>query len=173
MKKWMKNSKWLIGLLVVGLLFLAPFRCGKVPPEVKYIEKTDTWLVSDTVQVVDTFKIYNPVPKYIEIVKTDTFYNEKGDTIPLFTQTKTYRDTVKCAQNDTAIVTNTIQGINANLLSTEVELRKQEITNTITIEKIIKQKPKKWGVGVGIGYGIGLKNKDFEPFLGVSINYNF
>ena len=133
-------------------------------------ETSDTVTVTDTLWKTDSFEVIKPIPKYIKVVKTDTITQ---DTV-LETENKTYIDTL-CVQNDTAIVTSNIQGINPELLSTEVKLKKQEITktNTITITKYI-EKPKKiiniqpqitagydpinknWGAVIGFGVGINL-----------------
>lgn len=46
---------------------------------------------------------------------------------------------------------------------------KQVITKTI----IKRQKAKKWAIGVQGGYGYGFKSKQFEPYVGIGISYNF
>lgn len=172
-KKWMmKLLKDLLLILLVLSLLTVFFcrRCDSIPLEI--IERTDTLVISDTVFQRDTFTIEKPIPKYIKTLKIDTVFTEKGDTIQLFTENKTYIDSI-CAQNDTVIITNYIQGINAQLDSTKVDWRKQEIVNTVEITKFIKEKPKKWSFGTSIGYGLGLKNRDFEPFLGITLQYKF
>ena len=166
----MKNSKWLIGLLVIGLLFLAPFRCGKVPPEVRYIEKTDTITVTDTINHRDTIRITEPVPKYVEVLKVDTVFNEKGDTIPLVTENKLYNDTL-CYQNDSIILESSITGINPKLDYIKADWRKQEIIKTVTITNYIKRKGFKISPQVGVGYG--MINKKPDVFIGVGLSYNF
>lgn len=167
----MKKLKDILLILLFLSLLTAFFyrRCNGIPPEV--IERTDTLILSDTVWQKDTFLIEKPIPKYIEVIKIDTVFNEKGDTIPLITENKTYKDTV-CAQPDTVIITNTIQGINANLLSTEVDWRKQNITNTIEITKYIKEKPKRFTFNPQLGIGYGLLNKKADVFFGVGISVN-
>ena len=115
--------------------------------------------------------------KYVETLRVDTLYTEKGDAVPLITENKAYIDTI-CAQNDTAVVTSYISGVNANLDSTKVQLKiaRETITNTIEVTKYIEQ-PKKlwdrihiqpqvtggydiinkqWGVTAGIGVGIDI-----------------
>lgn len=156
-------------LLVLLQIGICTWLYNYTPP---ISEKIDTVTVSDTIWKTDSFEVVKPIPKYIKVVKTDTITK---DTV-LQTENKTYTDTL-CVQNDTAIVTSNIQGINAELLSTEVMLKKQEITktNTITITKYV-EKPRTFkdhfSLGVGMGYGYGLNNKQFEPFIGVSFNYN-
>lgn len=164
-------NKWLILALVAAFLiltFIVGYRYGEMRSEAQ--ETSDTVTVTDTLWKTDSFEVIKPIPKYIKVVKTDTITQ---DTV-LETENKTYIDTL-CVQNDTAIVTSNIQGINPELLSTEVKLKKQEITktNTITITKYI-EKPKKiiniqpqitagydpinknWGAVIGFGVGINL-----------------
>lgn len=145
----------------------------------KYINKTDTIYTTkiDTIYSTDTFKIIKPIPKYIEKIKTDTVFDAKGDSIFLKTENKQYIDTL-CEQNDTAIIQSYISGINANLDSTKVKLKKQEtiITNTVEVTKYINKKKtfkdrihigptitggydvinKQWGIMVGGSIGIDL-----------------
>lgn len=138
--------------------------------------KTDTVMVekSDTVWKTDSFFKEKPIPKYVEIVKRDTVY-KNGKPIELVTENKTYNDTIECAE-DTAVVTSYISGVNPNLDSLKVKLSRREIikTNTITVTKYITPKKKftdHFKVGVGVGYGYGMINKNFDTYLGVSINY--
>lgn len=171
--KMNKNNnlyKWIIGFLVVYIIFLLSFPNCKSDEII--IKKTDTITVSDTIIKTDTFLVEKPIPKYIEIVKIDTVFNEKGDTIQLVTENKQYNDTI-CYQNDSIILESSISGINPTLDYIKAELRKQEIVNTVEITKFIKEKPKKWSFGTSIGYGLGLKNRDFEPFLGITLQYRF
>lgn len=135
--------------------------------------------MSDTIYSTDTLTFFKdkPVPYKVETVKTDTLYKENGDSILLTTENKIYNDTI-CAQNDTAIVTNYITGINVSLDSLKVEMRtkKETITNTITIEKYLEKNKtlwnrihiqpqatggydvinKKWGIVIGIGVGVDI-----------------
>lgn len=145
----------------------------------KNINNIDTIYTTkiDTIYSTDTFKIIKPIPKYIEKIKTDTVFDKKGDSIFLKTENKQYIDTL-CEQNDTAIIQSFISGINANLDSTKVKLKKQEtiITNTVEVTKYINKKKtfkdrihispqvtggydiinKQWGVTAGIGVGIDI-----------------
>ncbi len=165
MNKWLFLAL-LTAFLVIGLIV----GCHYAKTQPQPLEIHDTITVSDTIWKTDSFEVIKPVPKYIKVLKTDTITK---DTV-LQTENKTYIDTL-CVQNDTAIVTSNIQGINAELLSTEVLLKKQEITktNTITITKYI-ERPKKlisiqpqitagfdpinrnWGAVVGFGLGVNL-----------------
>lgn len=167
-------------LLVVGLLICILMGCtiwyAQTLPKVG---ETDTIFHTDTLRYVDTLTIFKekPIPKEVLVTKIDTFYTKEGNDTTLITENKVYQDTL-CQKNDTAIVTNYITGINATLDSTKVQLRitKETITNTVEITKYLEKKKTffdHFKVGVGVGYGYGFKNKDIEPFAGISINYNF
>lgn len=165
------KDRIIIALVIYILCLLLFGKCwyGK---RAEFIDRNDTIFISDTILKVDTMRIVEPIPNIVEVLRIDTVFSKENDTIPLITENKTYIDTL-CVQKDTAIVTNTIQGINANLISTEVLLKRQEITNTITIEKIIKEKPSKWNLSPMAGFGYGLFNKNADIFLGVGISYTF
>lgn len=110
------------------------------------------------------------IPKKVEVIRTDTITK---DTI-LTVEQKTYEDTL-CNDKDSIILQSFISGINSNLDSTSVKWRKHKeiVTNTIEITKYIEKPRKLFSIGVGVGYGYGLNNKQFEPFVGISLNYNF
>ena len=168
-----KVYKWVIGFLVVYIILLLSFPFGNRPKEIM-IEKVDTIQLFDTCYVKDTivFEKTKLVPKYITVLKRDTVFDVNNTPIELITEKKTFQDTIIC-DKDTAELQIFTSGIKSNVDSTKVTLKKQEtiITNTITIEKFIK--PKKWNIGASLGYGLGLKNRDFEPFLGITLQYKF
>lgn len=168
-----KVYKWVIGFLVVYIIMLLSFPFGNRPKEIM-IEKVDTIQLFDTCYVRDTivFEKTKLVPKYITVLKRDTVFDVNNTPIELITEKKTFQDTIIC-DKDTAELQIFTSGIKSNVDSTKVTLKKQNqiITNTITIEKFIK--PKKWNIGASLGYGLGLKNRDFEPFLGITLQYKF
>lgn len=171
----MKNSNTLIFVcFFIILAILGGFYFGKCYFNEK-IEKIDTVIKRDTVIDRDTFTFFKDklVPIYRTVKKIDTVFTEKGDTIPLITENKTYIDTV-CAQKDTAIVTSYMSGINAQIDSLRVEMRttKETITNTIEVTKYIT-KPKKVNIGLQGGYGYGFKSRQLEPYVGIGVSINF
>ena len=177
MKKMKLNNNV---LLVVGLLICILMGCtlwyAQTLPKVG---ETDTiWSTKiDTIWKDTTITKIKSVPKYIEKIKTDTVYTSNGDSIFLETENKIYNDTLTC-KNDSIILQSYISGINSNLDSIKADWRKSEtiITNTVEITKYIEKKKTffdHFKVGVVVGYGYGFKNKDIEPFAGISINYNF
>jgi len=167
----MDRTKWLIFGMIFALIGAHIYSILGKKTETIEIEKTDTIQICDTTYITDTLYLDKPTPVYIEKIKTDTVYTKDNEPIELITEHKIYKDTL-CKSNDSIILTNYITGINVTLDSSRVDLRKQEIVNTIEVTKYIKEKAKRWSIGAGVGYGIGLKNKDLEPFLGITIQYN-
>lgn len=167
------NNKW-ITLTLLSLLLTATFIIGCEYGEMRSVGQEispDTITVSDTIWNTDTFNVVKPIPKYITKLRTDTVYTEKGDTIELKTENKHYQDTVAC-QQDTIILQSFITGINSSLDSVKVELKKQEITNTIEITKYVKEKPKLFKIQPQIGVGYGILNKNFDMYVGLGVGIN-
>lgn len=174
----MKNSIWIYAILVlISLLVLA----GMVWCTYQYpreVIKTDTVITvtHDTLWKDTTIIEKQIVPKIVEKIKVDTLYKENGDTVQLITEAKTYEKRL-ISDKDTADLKIYTTGINTSLDSLKMRLRThtEVITNTIEVTKIVERKKTAWdkiSIGAGIGYGYGLKNKDFEPFVGISLTYN-
>ena len=176
MKKMKLNNNV---LLVVGLLICILMGCtlwyAQTLPKVG---ETDTIYHTDTLRYVDTLTIFKekPIPKEVLVTKIDTFYTKEGDDTTFVTENKVYQDSL-CVQNDTAIVTNYISGINAKLDSTRVQLRitKETITNTVEITKYLEKKKTFWNrfhLGVQAGYGYGFQFKGLEPYVGLGGSFD-
>lgn len=171
-----KNNTLLYVALFFMVLYIGGYWFHKTHNINELITKTDTIYSTriDTIYNTDTFTLIKPKPVYITHVKTDTLYTEKGDTVQLTTENKTYNDTI-CAQNDTAIITSYISGINAKLDSLNLRLNRREIikTNTIEVIKYIKDdKTQRFNISpqLGVGYGITNKKPDIYAGIGVSVN---
>lgn len=166
------NTLIIVGILLTVIAFFAIYHF-ETP---KNVNKIDTIYKSDTIWKHDSIKIIKPIPKYVEKVRIDTVYDENHNPIELITENKKYQDTITTCAGDTMEVMSYISGINVVQDSLKVKLSKREITKTEIITKYIT--PKKtfldhFKIGVGVGYGIGLNSKQFEPYVGVSLNYNF
>lgn len=168
------NTLIFIAIIMMAIAFFSLY-FSKTPPNVN---KTDTVYVSDTIYKDTTLTIFKekPVVKEVYLTKVDTFYTSEGKDTILKTESKLYQDTL-CCKNDSIILKNYISGVNPTLDSIKADWRKQEtiITNTVEITKYIEKKRTfldRFSIGIGVGYGIGLNNKQFEPFIGVSFNYN-
>lgn len=169
----MKNNTLLIVALLLTIAAFFVIYHFDTPTN---IDKIDTIIQRDTIRHVDTVEIIKPVPEIIKVIKIDTVFSEKGDTIELIKTSKKYKDTITTCAKDTMEVTSYISGYDATLDSLKVKLSKQEIIKTVEITKYITPQKKfidHFKIGIGIGYGIGLNSKNFEPFVGVSLNYNF
>lgn len=136
------------------------------------VNKIDTVYTTDTVYKDTTLYIFKekPVPKYIEVLKTDTFYKKDGSDTLLKTENKQYQDTFTCAK-DSIIIQNFISGINSKLDSTKVDWKKSEtiITNTVEITKYINKKKIHFSPTISAGYDP--LNKNFGIMVGVGIAY--
>ena len=175
----MKNNDtlmWLclwFAIVILGALFF--MRECSTPPNIEKVDtvfstKTDT-LWKDTTIVKKEY-----VPTIVEKIQIDTVYDSNGDTIQLIVEAKKWEDSI-VSNKDTAYLQIFTSGIRTSLDSTKIRLKThtEVITNTVEITKIVEKKKTVWdkfSIGVGVGYGIGLKNKDFEPFAGVSLTYS-
>ena len=182
LKKMKNNTLIYIAIILSIFIFIIYYFNNNIINYIldKNINNIDTIYTTkiDTIYSTDTFKIIKPIPKYIEKIKTDTVFDKKGDSIFLKTENKQYIDTLSTCAGDTMEVMSYISGINAVQDSLKVKLLKQGIlkTETKTITKYITPKKKfldHFKIGIGVGYGYGFSSKQFEPYAGISLNYNF
>lgn len=163
--------KIIISILVIYIISLLSFSGCNNTPKVLEIEKVRVDTLLDTAYIQQPPVVitkYKQVPKYITEVKHDTI---KENTI-LVTENKTYIDSICTKDNDSIFLKNIIQGVNANLLLTEVTLKKQDkvITNTITIEKVVKNN-KRIAFGPSVTAGYDFVNKQCGIMAGFSLIY--
>ncbi len=141
------------------------------------IIKTDTITNTDTIWKDTTITKTKTVLKYVKETSRDTLYLKNGKDTVLTTENKTYQDTL-CNEGDSVMLQIAISGVKSSLDSIKADWRKstQVITNTITVEKYIKE-PKKiwdrihlqpqatfgydpinknWGAVIGFGVGIDI-----------------
>ena len=158
-----------MSLLLLGLCYVVNQQERIELVGVDTVIKRDTIISTDTI----TYFKEKPVPIYQTVTKVDTFYNEKGDTVPLKTENKIYQDTL-CNGEDSVMFQIAISGIKSNLDSIKADWRKstQTITNTIEVTKYIKER-KRFGMGVQTGIGYGFASKQIEPYVGVGLSINF
>ena len=173
-----KSLKYIIILIITCIIFLFIYNNHEYIFNKLYnIERIDTVYHTDTLYRDTTITVFKdkPVPKYIEVIKVDTFYKNGKDTL-LKTENKLYQDTFTCAK-DSIIIQNFISGINSRLDSTKVDLKKQEtiVTNTVEITKYIEKKKTffdRFHLGVQAGYGYGFAYKGLEPYVGVGGSFD-
>ena len=175
--KIVKNDTILFLVLWFSTLIITAiwFKDCSTQPNINKVDtvfstKTDT-LWKDTTIVKKEY-----VPTIVEKVQIDTVYDSNGDTIQLIVEAKKWEDSI-VSHKDTAYLQIFTTGIRTSLDSLKMRLKThtEVITNTVEVTKIVEKKKTVWdrfSLGVGVGYGIGLKNKDFEPFAGVSLIYS-
>ena len=127
------------------------------------------------------------------IVKHDTIYIEKHDTLPREKGEKVIRyvkipyyitDTVQAKDSiqmqivqktfsDDSTYTAYICGVKYDNLPKldSITIRQREIINTIEKTITIQKQRSRWSVGLQGGYGIGLQSRSFEPYVGIGIGY--
>lgn len=152
----MKN--FIIVAFAVLCLFLLLRNCGH--KEQRVIETHDTVIVTR----IDTVSLTNVVYRDRWRVRTDTVtLHEDGDTVRipipidryLFTDDTTYRAE--------------ISGFNVSL--DKLDVYNRTIERTVTLERIMKPKPKRWGLGLQAGYGINTSGQ-LNPYFGVGVSFN-
>lgn len=180
----MKNNKLIyISLILSILLFLIYILNNNYNNIInyfidKYTDKADTVFVTriDTIKEVKDTTIYKTIPKYIEKIKTDTFYTKEGKDTVLAVENKVYQDTLTCA-NDSIILQSFITGINSQRDSIKANWKRQEtiITNTVEITKYIEKKRTFWNrfsVGPAITAGYDPINKQWGVLAGASVTFD-
>lgn len=159
----------ILSLFVLGGMFWVNSRLPMVMERVDTIEKVEfKW--KDTIVKDTVFQ-----PKYIKVLKRDTVFKENGDTMELVRTSETYQKSI-VSDKDTADLTLYISGIETSLDSLEMRFstHTEYITNTV-IKTVEREKTFKdrFHIGLQLGYGIGLKDKEFQPFIGVGASFDF
>lgn len=175
----MKKTKYIILIILTCILSIFLYNnYNNIKEYILHVNRVDTVYHSDTIYKDTTLYIIKekPVPKYIEVVKTDTFYKKDGSDTLIKTENKQYQDTFTCA-NDSIIIQNFISGINSNLDSTKVDWKRQEtiITNTIEITKYIEKKRTFWNrlsIGPAVTAGYDPINKQFATTIGFGVFFD-
>lgn len=174
----MKNNKLhnillIIALCLMTLSFFTVLYSHHTP---KLIEKRDTTIIRDTVWKDTTITEKQVIPKIIVKKKVDTVYTPQGDTLHLVTESKMF-DKRFISSKDTCDLQIYTTGINTSLDSLKWRLKTHRV-NTTEIVEVIKYEEKKkrfidrFHIGLQVGYGLGLKNKNFEPFVGVGASFD-
>ena len=177
-RKKMKNNILIYVILVfLSLLILA----GMVWCTYQYpieVVKTDTVFSTKTDTLWKDTTIYEKEIKEKKVVeiKRDTVYTEKGDTVQLITEAKTFEKSI-ISDKDTADLQIYTSGINTALDSLKMRLKthKEVITNTVEVTKIVEKKKTVWdkiSIGLQGGYGYTFNSREFQPYIGVGIGIN-
>lgn len=125
----------------------------------KYFERKDSMPEPKKEVIIRTVKVPVPSkPDTVGIAETP----KPVDSLELEITQKVYSDSTYTAY---------VSGYEASLDS--IVVRQKEVTHTILETKTIpKTKYRRWNVGLIGGYGYGLKNKSFEPFVGLGLTLN-
>ena len=94
----MKKTKYIILIILTCILSIFLYNnYNNIKEYILHVNRVDTVYHSDTIYKDTTLYIIKekPVPKYIEIVKTDTFYKEDGTDTILKTELTTLIDMVR------------------------------------------------------------------------------
>ena len=124
--------------------------------------QTEEWKDTVRVTVVDTVTYDKPVARYVRVrvpVVRDTLHSICTDTIQVdmpVTQ-KRYEDSTYTAW---------VSGYEPSLDSIRVYARK----DVVTINKIIKEPPKRFVVSFNVGYGLTPQN-GLQPYIGIGVGY--
>ena len=161
----------LLSLLLIAT-FILGYKCANNASGGQEISP-DTITVSDTIWKDTTIFKDKLVPKYIKVVKRDTVFNEKGDTIELKTENKQYQDTIIC-EKDTAELQIFISGIKSNVDSINLRLKKSEIIKTeyITNTKYVEKPKKLFQLQPQATCGYDPLNKNWGAVIGFGISVN-
>lgn len=174
MMKMMKNS-WIIVAIIVGFIIGGSIHYCNEPLEVI---KTDTVFSTKTDTIWKDTTIYEKEIKEKKVVEVrrDTVYTEKGDTLQLITEAKTFEKSI-ISDKDTADVEIFTTGINTSLDSLKMRLKthKEVITNTLEVTKYVQKKKTfidRFHISLQGGYGYAFKSKEFSPYVGVGGSFD-
>ena len=135
-----------------------------------FTTKTDTFWKDTTIYEKEIKE-----KKVVEI-RRDTVYTEKGDTLQLITEAKTFEKRL-ISNKDTADVQIYTSGINTALDSLKMRLKthKEVITNTVEVTKYVQKKKTfidRFHIGLQGGYGYAFKSKELTPYVGVGVGFD-
>ena len=145
---------------VVVIWFFIFSQTRKIEPTV--IEKRDTVTVVETLRITEPMVVESVLVRTkivrVPVALTDTTVIHDSVEVALPITQKTYADSTYKAW---------VSGYEPCLDSIEVYPE----TTTITIERTLVQKPKRWSIGVTGGYGYGLLHGRPDVFVGVGVSY--
>lgn len=181
-----KTDKSLVILLVIGtvvMMFLLGVMCyqDKVLSEYKNIlENIDTTIVTKHDTIYETKTMTDTVPKYITktITKRDTIYKDSAQHV-LTLESKTFENTLT-QDGDTTSYKAYVSGYNLDFqpypkldsINLHTSHRIINTVETITIEKKVAQKQKKWHLSPQATFGYDPINKNWGTVIGFGISYD-
>ena len=181
--KWDKS---LVILLLIGTLIIA-FLLGLVHYQSKtldtykdIINKSDTSVITKHDTIYETKTMTDTVPKYITktITKRDTIYKDSTQHI-LTLESKTFENTLT-QDGDTTTYKAYVSGYNLDFqpypkldsINLHTSHRIINTVETITIEKKVAQKQRKWHLSPQATFGYDPINKNWGTVIGIGISYD-
>ena len=121
----------------------------------------------DTVILRDTLTVRVPVPERIEVIRRDTCWLVRCDTVRT-ADTLRVPVVVPIEQKiyATADYRAVVEGYRPRLVSMELYRQTQVVTETPAA------RPCRWGIGIQAGYGLAPRTGRFEPYIGLGIQYS-
>lgn len=181
-----KIDKSLVILLVIGtvvMMFLlgVMYYQDKTLSEYRNIlENIDTTTVTKHDTIYDTKTMTDTVPKYITktITKRDTIYKDSTQHI-LTLESKTFENTL-AQDGDTTTYKAYVSGYNLDFqpypkldsINLHTNHRIINTVETITIEKKVAQKQRKWHLSPQATFGYDPINKNWGTVIGIGISYD-
>ena len=145
-------------LLWAAVIWFIFSQTRKIEPTV--IEKRDTVTVVETLRITEPMVAESVLVRTkivrVPVTLTDTTVIHDSVEVALPITQKTYADSTYKAW---------VSGYEPCLDSIEVYRK------TVTIERTLVQKPKRWSIGVTGGYGYGLLHGRPDVFVGVGVSY--
>jgi hypothetical protein len=165
----MKTLPVIVAFFCIGFIFGYTVSNNRIKSQNKPENDTITTYVIDSATYTD--KVENTK----EFTHYDTIY------IPMIHDTVSHRDTIYIPVNipiydytfkDSLYFINA-EGYNVKMKKIEVYPKTvyRNITRTEYVEKF--EREKRFGIGVQAGYGYNVYGKNFSPFIGIGISYNF
>ena len=171
----MKNNTIYLLIGFILCIILGSIWHFQTPTEVI---KTDTVFSTKTDTLWKDTTIYEKEIKEKKVVEVrrDTVFTEKGDTLQLITEAKTFEKSI-ISDKDTADLQIYTSGINTALDSLKMRLKthKEVITNTVEVTKYVQKKKTfidRFHIGLQVGYGYGFNYKGLEPYVGVGGSFD-
>ena len=145
---------------------------GKMVCDTTVITKVVTTEVTDTAPTITHEKVIGYAPlSYIIPSHTDTAsqaspysFEDQEPQLPIVQ--REYSD---------SLYTAWVSGILLDSISPRLDsirIKEHTVFQTITIERDLLRKKKRWHIGVTASYGYGFNSKKPEPFIGVGVTYS-
>lgn len=165
----MKTLPVIVAFFCIGFIFGYAVSNNRIKSQNK--PQNDTIIT----YVIDSATYTDKVENTKEFTHYDTIY------IPMTYDTVNYRDTIYIPVNipiynytfKDSLYFIDVEGYNVKMNRIEVYPKTvyRNIVRTEYVEKF--ERDKLFGIGIQAGYGYNIYGKNFSPFIGIGISYNF